>query len=40
MNGPDVIIVTGPCGAGKSSVAFECMELLERAGVAAAVIGP
>src|SRR5262245_62726571 len=35
---PDVVILTGPCGVGKSSVAFECMELLERAGVAAAMV--
>ena len=35
---PDVLIITGPCGVGKSSVAFECMELLEEAGVAAAMV--
>jgi hypothetical protein len=35
---PDVLILTGPCGVGKSSVAFECMERLERAGVAAAMV--
>jgi hypothetical protein len=34
----DVVIVTGPCGVGKSSVGFECMEILERRGVAAAMI--
>ena len=33
-----VVIITGPCGVGKSSVAFECMELLEEAGVAAAMV--
>jgi len=35
---PDVLILTGPCGVGKSSVAFECMEMLERAGVPAAMV--
>lgn len=35
---PDILIVTGPCGAGKSSVAFECMEILEREGVPAAMV--
>ena len=34
----DVVVITGPCGVGKSSVAFECMELLEEAGVAAAMV--
>lgn len=34
----DVVILTGPCGVGKSSVAFECMNLLEEAGVSAAMI--
>ena len=34
----DVLLLTGPCGVGKSSVGFECMELLERAEVAAAMI--
>jgi hypothetical protein len=35
---PDVLIVTGPCGVGKSTVAFECMEILEREGVPAAMV--
>ncbi len=35
---PDVVIITGPCGIGKSTVGFECMELLERAGVSAAFV--
>jgi hypothetical protein len=35
---PEVLVITGPCGAGKSSVAFECMELLEAAGVPAAMV--
>jgi hypothetical protein len=35
---PDVLVLTGPCGVGKSSVAFECMEQLGRAGVAAAMV--
>jgi hypothetical protein len=34
----DVLILTGPCGVGKSSVAFECMNLLEAAGVPAAMV--
>ena len=34
----DVVVLTGPCGVGKSSVAFEAMNLLERAGVAAAMV--
>jgi AAA domain-containing protein len=34
----EVLVITGPCGAGKSSVGFECLELLEAAGVAAAMI--
>jgi hypothetical protein len=32
----DVLVVTGPCGVGKSSVGFECMNLLEAANVPAA----
>lgn len=35
---PDVVVLTGPCGVGKSSVAFECMTLLEAADVAAAMV--
>jgi len=34
----DVVILTGPCGVGKSSVAFECMNVLEAARVPAAMI--
>jgi len=31
-------VITGPCGVGKSSVAFECMNMLERDGVPAAMV--
>src|SRR5436190_20293367 len=34
----DVLVISGPCGAGKTSVGFECLELLEAGGVAAAMI--
>ena len=34
----DILCVTGPCGSGKSTVGFECMEQLERAGVSAAFV--
>ena len=34
----DVLAISGPCGAGKSSVGFGCLELLEAYGVAAAMI--
>lgn len=34
----DVLIVTGPVGAGKTSVAFECLEVLEEHGIAAAMV--
>lgn len=34
----EVLVISGPCGAGKSSVGFECLELLEAGEVAAAMI--
>jgi len=34
----NVLVISGPCGAGKSSVGFECLDLLEAAGVAVAMI--
>lgn len=34
----DVLVITGPCGVGKSSVGFECMGILEREDVPAAMI--
>ena len=34
----EIVVITGPCGVGKSSVAFECMNLLECAGVPAAMV--
>ncbi|MGQ0614283.1 MAG: hypothetical protein ACT4PV_11150 [Planctomycetaceae bacterium] len=34
----DVLVITGPCGVGKSTVAFECMEILAEEGVAAAMV--
>jgi hypothetical protein len=34
----DVLVLTGPCGVGKSTVAFECMEILARADVPAAMV--
>ena len=33
-----MLVISGPCGAGKSTVGFECLELLEAGGVAAAMI--
>ncbi|MHC4729885.1 MAG: hypothetical protein ACYS6Z_04735 [Planctomycetota bacterium] len=33
-----VLILTGPCGVGKTSVAFECMEILERTDLSAAMV--
>ncbi|MHC4163972.1 MAG: ATP-binding protein [Planctomycetota bacterium] len=33
-----VLILTGPCGVGKTSVAFECMEILEQAGLPTAMV--
>jgi RecA/RadA recombinase len=34
----DVVVVTGPCGVGKSAVGFEAMDRLEKAGVKAAFV--
>ena len=34
----EVLVISGPCGAGKSSVGFECLELLQAGGVGAAMI--
>jgi hypothetical protein len=34
----DVLIITGPCGVGKTSVAFECAEILERTDLSAAMV--
>ena len=34
----DVVIINGPCGVGKSTVAFECMNMLEGAGLPAAMV--
>ena len=31
-------MITGPCGAGKTSVGFECLELLEEHGCPAAMV--
>ena len=33
-----MLVISGPCGAGKSTVGFECLELLEARGIAAAMI--
>ncbi len=38
MTSLDVLVLSGPCGVGKSSVAFECMTVLEAAGVPAAMV--
>jgi hypothetical protein len=35
---PEVLIINGPCGAGKSSVGFDCMEVLEERGIPAAMV--
>lgn len=34
----DVLIITGPCGVGKTSVAFECLEILERTDLSVAMV--
>jgi hypothetical protein len=34
----EVLIITGPRGVGKTSVAFECMEILERTDLSAAMV--
>jgi hypothetical protein len=34
----DVVVVTGPCGAGKTTVGFECLDLLEGAGASVAFL--
>jgi hypothetical protein len=34
----DVLVISGPCGAGKTSVGFECLELLEAHGLGAAMV--
>jgi hypothetical protein len=34
----EVLVINGPCGAGKSSVGFECMEILEERGIPAAMV--
>ena len=34
----DVLVISGPCGAGKTSVGFESLELLEEQGVAAVMV--
>ena len=33
-----VLVISGPCGAGKTTVGFECLELLEEHGISAAMI--
>lgn len=35
---PDVLVINGPCGAGKSSVGFECLEILEEREIPAAMV--
>jgi len=35
---PEVLVINGPCGAGKSSVGFECLEVLEERGIPTAMV--
>jgi len=34
----EALIISGPCGAGRTTTGFECLELLEAAGVPAALV--
>ena len=34
----EVLVISGPCGAGKTSVGFESLELLEEHGIACAMV--